>query len=313
MPGTGEGRYGAAALSLDSALYDGTLTTDYGRDHGLGEIYSTEAAVDAAAANDNFVELEPGDVHVWHLCLDGTPSEITALEPMLLVKERAKADRLLLPRERQRFIKGRAIVRTILAAYLGTRPETLRFKLGRYGKPTLIRGSKAARIQHSVSYCGSRGVLAVGLDHPIGVDIEKIRAEFVTGELSAYLFSPGEQADLMALPKARRVEAFFKCWTAKEAYIKGVGEGFSIGLMREFDISVDSDWPPTVLRSRLDVSNGQGWSLRMLDVEDGYMAALATECAPTRIIARDAPALPASGEGAVEAMRSGSERWRVAG
>src|SRR6266851_5709472 len=43
-------------------------------------------------------------------------------------------------------------------------------------------------------------------------------------------FSPGEVLSLGSLPPQLQIEAFFNCWTRKEAYIKGLGQGLQVPL-----------------------------------------------------------------------------------
>jgi phosphopantetheinyl transferase len=64
----------------------------------------------------------------------------------------------------------------------------------------------------------------------IGIDIERIQADLASEQVAERFFSPREVATLRALPPDLRQEAFFNCWTRKEAYIKAHGKGLSLNL-----------------------------------------------------------------------------------
>src|SRR6202007_3346890 len=84
-------------------------------------------------------------------------------------------------------------------------------------------------------------------------------------------FSPQEVIELRALPESRQAEAFFLCWTRKEAYIKAKGEGLHIPL-DSFDVSLTPGLPP-----ELNSSDCSRWWLRSLSPESGYVAAVVEE------------------------------------
>ena len=60
----------------------------------------------------------------------------------------------------------------------------------------------------------------VSADQRLGVDIEKIRADVDLAMLSERFFSARERASLGALPQNCQLDAFFACWTRKEAFLK---------------------------------------------------------------------------------------------
>jgi 4'-phosphopantetheinyl transferase len=59
----------------------------------------------------------------------------------------------------------------------------------------------------------------------LGVDLEKIRPDFINEQIPEHFFSPQEVAKLRALPVLLQEKAFFRCWTRKEAYLKAKGGG----------------------------------------------------------------------------------------
>jgi 4'-phosphopantetheinyl transferase len=81
---------------------------------------------------------------------------------------------------------------------------------------------------------------------------------------------------LQALSPDLQREAFFRCWTRKEAYIKARGEGLSLPL-DQFDVSLAPGAPAALLGTRPDSSEASRWSLQNLDPAPGYAAALAVE------------------------------------
>jgi 4'-phosphopantetheinyl transferase len=89
-------------------------------------------------------------------------------------------------------------------------------------------------------------------------------------------FSPDEYATLKALPESARKQAFFNCWTRKEAYIKTRGQGLSIPL-DTFDVSLVPGEPALLLASREAPHTVAAWSLSTPTVPPDYAAALIVE------------------------------------
>ena len=81
---------------------------------------------------------------------------------------------------------------------------------------------------------------------------------------------------LRTLPTEAQRQAFFCCWTRKEAYIKARGNGLSLPL-DQFDVSLAPGKPAAVLGTQPDPSEASRWSLQELTPGPGYEAALAVE------------------------------------
>lgn len=73
-----------------------------------------------------------------------------------------------------------------------------------------------------------------------------------------------------------RVNAFFDCWTRKEAFIKANGAGLSLPL-DQFDVALSPGEPAQLLETRWEKDESLRWSLRAIDVAMGYAAAFAVE------------------------------------
>jgi 4'-phosphopantetheinyl transferase len=118
------------------------------------------------------------------------------------------------------------------------------------------------------------GLVAVALDREIGVDIERVRPDQMEESVARRYFSPREVAALQALDADARQEAFFACWTRKEAYLKARGDGLSFPL-DQFDVSLAPEAPAALLSVRGDPEEASRWSLQDLRPGPGYVAALA--------------------------------------
>jgi 4'-phosphopantetheinyl transferase len=109
---------------------------------------------------------------------------------------------------------------------LDTPPETLKFETGPFGKPFLPN----SRLRFSVSHSGPALLLAFAWDQEVGVDVERLRSDFVPEDLARQVFSAQEQAALGEKALVERHAAFLSHWTAKEAYVKALGRGLSFPL-----------------------------------------------------------------------------------
>jgi 4'-phosphopantetheinyl transferase len=110
----------------------------------------------------------------------------------------------------------------------------------------------------------------------VGIDIERIRFDLAVAEIADRFFSRREIATLRALPAASQHQAFFCCWTRKEAYIKARGEGLSLPL-DQFDTSPVPKEPSAVFGSEQPPTETSRWSIQDLFPFPGYAAALAVE------------------------------------
>ncbi|MGC2756764.1 4'-phosphopantetheinyl transferase superfamily protein, partial [Candidatus Binatus sp.] len=82
---------------------------------------------------------------------------------------------------------------------------------------------------------------------------------------------------LRGLPREHQAEAFFNCWTRKEAYVKARGQGLSIEL-DSFDVSLIPGEEAKILRG-----DDWNWSLASFKPDHGWVAAMATQGSPLRI------------------------------
>src|SRR5260370_493417 len=87
-----------------------------------------------------------------------------------------------------------------------------------------------ASLRFNLSHSHSLALYAITHQRELGVDLEFIRPEVVEEPIAERFFSAAEDAVLRCLPASLQPEAFFNCWTRKEAYIKAKGEGLTIPL-----------------------------------------------------------------------------------
>ncbi len=142
-----------------------------------------------------------------------------------------------------------------------------------YGKPSLS-GPGGAGLRFNISHCGDLALYAFARSRELGVDVERVTPGMASEKIASQFFSPAEVAALRAVPKPRRAEAFFACWTRKEAYIKARGKGLSLPLDR-FAVSITPG--DAALLSSCSPGDVERWSLRELEPGSGYAGALAVE------------------------------------
>jgi 4'-phosphopantetheinyl transferase len=228
----------------------------------------------------------PNEVHVWKINLKA-PGLCDNRE-ILVNDERVRASRFRFHTDSDRFVAARSSLRTILARYLRTRPAEVEFGLNPFGKPYLTGGEDKLGLRFNLSHSHNMALLAVARNRDVGVDIEFRRADLATDEIARRFFSLAERNQLEAIVPEQKTEAFFNCWTRKEAYIKARGEGLSFPL-DQFDVSFAPDAPPALLGNRRDANEVSRWSFEELSPADGYAAALTVEGNFSRLLLWDFP------------------------
>jgi 4'-phosphopantetheinyl transferase len=221
-------------------------------------------------------EIELAQVHIWRVGLKRPEGETPWHREFLSEIEVERADRYYFDRDRNRFIIARSVLRQLLGVYLHLDPRVIDFVYGPQGKPDVVASQNSSRLRFNLSHSGELALVAVSLNLELGVDVEQIRPDFAALEIAARFFSPEEYAKLEALLPDARVEAFFNCWTRKEAYIKARGEGLSIPL-DSFHVAFVPGEEPALLQVKTGHDRPSRWRFHTLHPGHGYKAALAVE------------------------------------
>lgn len=226
-------------------------------------------------------------VHVWRVSFDLSNPESMAARDVLSADERQRADRYVSEEARRRFVTARSTLRHILARYLSTDPEEIVFAYNQYGRPVVDSPAEKRGVVFNLSHSAERALYAISGGAPVGVDVERMRPLDFTG-ISKRFFAPSEAAILAALPEPDKSDAFFECWTRKEALVKAQGTGLHLDL-NQVVVTLGPDTPPHVVRIRGSEDAAGSWSLYDLDAGEGFKAALAVKSRNAKVIQRDYP------------------------
>ena len=232
------------------------------------------------------LSLSSGTVDIWHISIEPPLDKIAEARALLSPDELERAARFHFDIHRNRYIAGRAALRTILAQYLGLSAKALAFVYGEKGKPALASHVNTRRLQFNLSHSHDRALLGVTIGSTLGVDIERINLEFGTDEIATHFFSSFEVDTLLAVPKPERGATFFSCWTRKEAYIKAVGEGLSLPL-DSFDVAFGPRVEAALLRVEAAPDAPSRWRMYNVPAPEGYAAAMAVEGAEHKLRQRE--------------------------
>ena len=203
------------------------------------------------------------------------PASLAKLTP----QERQRAAQLRLPLVRAAFVSSRAFLRTILASYTGISPQQLDFKHGSNGKPELLNYEG---LHFNLSHSRTHLACAVSREFALGIDVEDVREMKDLEQIARRFFSPLEVSALDELDPAARPEAFFRCWTRKEAFIKATGEGLSRGLAT-FAVSLTPSEPPRLHWLEDPIDSVAAWNLYSFQPAPRVFGALAWRGGPAEV------------------------------
>jgi 4'-phosphopantetheinyl transferase len=220
--------------------------------------------------------LPEDEVQLWRIDLEALGADESRWQRVLSADEAARASRFHFARDRQRFVAARAVLRTILASYLEIDAVSLRFSYSKKEKPSLGPEHGDGDLRFNVTHSGGIALLAFTRQREIGVDVEQVRHDFEPDAIARRYFSQNEQNQLADLGPEEKVDAFFRCWTRKEAYIKATGDGLSLPLI-QFDVSLVPGETNALLATRPDGSQAASWLLREVPAGPGYVGALCVQ------------------------------------
>jgi 4'-phosphopantetheinyl transferase len=225
----------------------------------------------------NFDTSQATQIHIWRIALGDLAED--ELLTSLSADEQDRAAKMRHEQTRRCFIVSHYALRDILSGYLGVGASEVRFESLANGKPVIASAACQSRfsilpgsprcarddkeLHFSLSHSADLALCAITNSSPIGVDVEKTREIRYFNQFVERFLSEAELKWLRDHPSHEQLPSFFRVWTAKEAYLKAVGVGLRAEL-RDLDVVSPS---PKLRR----------WSILPLDVEDGFVAAVAVQ------------------------------------
>jgi 4'-phosphopantetheinyl transferase len=219
----------------------------------------------------------PADaVHIWRGELNQPAGRLDQLASTLSPDEHERAARFHFDHHRRHFIAGRGMLRAILGRYLNVPPSQLEFTYSAKGKPSLATSLPhlQSNLRFNLSHSHELALYALTYGRDLGVDLEHVGRKIEGMQIADRFFSPREVRVLRSLPDHLQREAFFTCWTRKEAFIKARGDGLSLPL-DQFDVTLRPGEPAVLLRTDFDPPEVGKWSLQALSPGPGYVGAVA--------------------------------------
>lgn len=209
-------------------------------------------------------------VDVWRVFLSAEPGLVERLFTILSAEEQARADRFATPELRAGYVLAHAALRTLVGRALERDPATIAFTQGRAGKPSLADGA----VEFNLSHSGGVALCAISRGIPVGIDVEQCRPIDDLLRIARRFFAASEYAELAALPRSQQLDAFFRCWTRKEAYVKALGDGLQAPL-DTFEVTLRPGDAAAVRHVDADPGAAARWRLHHLDPAPGYFGAVA--------------------------------------
>jgi 4'-phosphopantetheinyl transferase len=208
--------------------------------------------------------LEPHQIHIVQIDLD----QQACLRENLILSEQQHADKMRITNVRQRFINSRGFLRQCLSHYLQQEPNKIELSSTEKGKLFLENSHLFFNLAHSKNMA----LFAFNHNHEIGIDIEQIRPLDDLNAIAERVFTEIEIDYLTNTKEDKKLNAFFKLWTRKEATIKASGEGLTAPLKE----ITTTDKTGKILKN-IPYLQEYKCKLKELKVKAGYAATVAAQ------------------------------------
>ncbi|WP_152555666.1 4'-phosphopantetheinyl transferase family protein [Methylomarinum vadi] len=212
-----------------------------------------------------------GAVQLWHGTFCRTEQQHDFYYALLDEQERQAVERMRRPEVLSRYLETRARLRLKLSEYLGHDPAKIQIARTEHGKPYL---PDHPELSFNLSHSGENLLLAVTSRAQIGVDVETIRPRKGLDGLARKCFADTELNYWRSLPEERQTIAFYRLWTAKEAFVKATGRGIALGLDQ---VVFAAAAELALVRIPVQYGETEQWQVSAIELGEGLCAAVCLE------------------------------------
>jgi 4'-phosphopantetheinyl transferase len=160
-------------------------------------------------------------IHIWKISISSMKNNLEFFNKLLSHDEYEKALKFKFEEDRLRALISRACLRILCGKYLSETPKDLIFNYSSKGKPFLLYDDFYFNVSHS------KDIVLIGFSEfeNFGVDVEYNRKMNDYMSIAEKYFHFKEYEFLKNLEKDKRKSFFLRYWTAKESYVKALGDG----------------------------------------------------------------------------------------
>lgn len=187
---------------------------------------------------ENFI-LNDDEIHIWNYSLEPNENLAESYFEKLSEDEKSKAKKIIIKEVKYRSILSKVITRNILSKYLDKEFNLINYYYNEFGKPILSSDINHLNLDFNNSHSGNLGVMAITKKKPIGIDVEQVIELKNLDELINHIFTDNEINELYRLNQIDKTLMFYKIWTAKEAFVKAIGQGLSFPI-KNIEFKIDS-------------------------------------------------------------------------
>ncbi len=213
-------------------------------------------------------------VHVWAANLDQPTEVVEEFHRLLGDEDRIRISKYKTEELRNRRIVARGTLVLLLSQYLDSPARAIHLTSSGLQKP-LLSAVHASDLRFNVSHAEDFGVFAFARGIAIGVDVERVLSLPDLDGVADNCLSEYEKNWFFALPDAERIEAFYRIWTIKEAYLKAKGTGLSVSPTTVEIESQGDDFHFYSIDGNRE--NANGWKIISYSPAPGFCAAIVVE------------------------------------
>lgn len=178
------------------------------------------------------------NIHIYWINLDQEKNILNSIYNNL-----SSVDKNVVSKYREGNVRNRKIISTgvlanLLSQYLELLPDEIILSKNRYGKP-FVSPIVDSELNFNLSHSDNIGIFAFTTKYQIGIDIEKIKDIDNIDEIMRLVFTPNEISLFKNLSIETKTDLFYRLWTAKEAFMKAIGRGFSFS-PKKIEFSFDN-------------------------------------------------------------------------
>ena len=204
------------------------------------------------------------------------PQQLSASR-LLSEHELLRQRRFVTPELQYRFQCRREMLRRCLTLYRpNIRESEWIFTRNAHGKPQIHPTQSQNNLFFNLSHTDGLTVLVISAIEECGIDIENTAVTRPSGYLGIAdrFFTELESAEIKQGSTAKQIQRFFDFWTLKEAYIKAVGKGLSLGLDR-FQFIIDPGVPIVIDFPPPAIDDSNSWAFHQETIAEDMRLAIA--------------------------------------